>query len=158
MIAILFWFHEMGIAVWVGGSFLIPLVLLPSVQSAIDPSARLKFLLDLSGRLARWVILSIVVVVITGILQTDRIYGLTYLFGVNVLALKVIVAILMIANGLFIGLVLPRRMAALAPAPGTPPSPEFVKTQRTQVRHGWIQAGLGVIVLLLVGILTAHGR
>jgi len=158
MVAVLFWFHLMGIAIWVGASFLMPLVILPSVQAGIDPPARLKFVLALANRLLRWITLAIVVVVITGILQTNQLYGLAYLFGLNVLAIKVIVAILMIANGLFIGLVLPRRMAALAPAPGTPPSPEFMKTQRTQVRHGWIQAGLGVIVLLLVGILTAHGR
>ena len=61
----------------------------------------------------------------------------------------------MIANGLYLGNVLPRRAAALAPAPGTPPSPEFLKVMRLQVMHGWIQAGLSVIILLLVGILTA---
>jgi len=158
MLAILFWLHLMGISIWVGASFLIPLVIAPSVQAGIDPPARLKFTLVLADRLLRWILLAIAVVVITGILQTNQIYGLAYLFGVNVLAIKVVVALLMIANGFFLGRVLPRRLAARAPAPGSPPSPEFLRAQRTQIRHGWIQAGLGVVVLLLVGILTAHGR
>ena len=157
-ISILFWLHLMGISIWVGASFLLPLVIAPAVQAAIDPPARMKFMLALSDRLLRWILLSIAVVVITGILQTNQIYGLSYLFGVNVLAIKVVVALLMIANGSFLGYVLPRRLAARAPAPGSPPSPEFLRVQRTQIRHGWIQAGLGVVVLFLVGILTAHGR
>ena len=158
MLAILFWLHLMGMSMWVGASFLMPLVIVPSVQAGIDPPARLKFMLALADRLLRWILLSIAVVVITGILQTNQIYGLTYLLGVNVLAIKVVVAVLMILNGLFLGRVLPRRLVKLAPAPGAPPSPEFLRVQRTQIRHAWIQAGLGVIVLFLVGILTAHGR
>ncbi len=158
MLAILFWLHLMGISIWVGASFLMPLVIIPSVQAGIDPPARLKFMLALADRLLRWILLSIAVVVITGILQTDRVYGLAYLLGVNVLAIKVVVAVLMILNGVYLGRVLPRRLAKLAPAPGAPPSPEFVRVQRLQVMHAWIQAGLGVVVLLLVGILTAHGR
>jgi hypothetical protein len=46
-------------------------------------------------------------------------------------------------------------VGTLAPAPGAPPSPEFLKAQRLLGMHGWIQAGMAVIVLLLVGILTS---
>src|SRR3990172_6819659 len=153
MLAILFWFHLIGISMWVGASFLMPLVIVPSVHAAIDPPGGLKFMLALADRLLRWILLSIAVVVITVILQTDRVYGLAYLLGVNVLAIKVVVAVLMILNGFFLGYVLPRRLAARAPAPGSPPSPGLLRVQRTQIRHAWIQAGLGVVVLLLVGIL-----
>jgi len=151
MIAILFWFHLIGIAIWVGASLLMPLAILPSVQ-ALEPPARMKFMGALSGRLLQLVVVSILVVVITGALQA---YGLKYVLGVNVLTIKIVVAVLMIANGLYLGYVLPRRAAALAPAPGTPPSPELLRVVRLQVMHAWIQAGLSVIVLLLVGILTA---
>lgn len=157
MLAIFFWFHVMGIAVWVGGSFLMPLVIAPSAL-VLDPPARMQFMGALAGRLSRWIFLAIGVVIVTGILQTNQIYGLAYLFGFNVLAIKVVVAILMIANGYYLGVILPRRMMALAPAPGAPPSPEFLKVTRMQAMHGWVQAGLGVVVLLLVGVLTAHGR
>ena len=151
MIAILFWFHLMGIAIWVGASLLLPLAILPSAQ-ALEPPARMKFMGALSGRLLRLVVLSILVVVITGALQA---YGLKYVLGVNVITIKIVVAVLMIANGLYLGYALPRRAAALAPAPGTPPSPELQRVVRLQVMHAWIQAGLSVIILLLVGILTA---
>lgn len=157
MLAILFWFHLIGISIWVGASLLMPLAILPAALT-LEPPARMKFIGALSQRLTRLIALAIVVVVITGILQTDRTYGLAYLLGINVLAIKVVVAVLMIANGFYLGTALPRRAAALAPAPGTPPSPEFLKVVRLQGMHGWIQAGMSVIILLLVGVLTAHGR
>ncbi|HEY4691374.1 MAG TPA: hypothetical protein VIK33_18850 [Anaerolineae bacterium] len=155
MLAILFWFHLMGIAIWVGGSFLMPLIIVPTAQSALEPLARMKFMTALSQRLTSWMLVAILVVVVTGILQTNQIFGLAYLLGVNVLSVKIVVAVVMIANGFYLGNILPKRAAALAPAPGAPPSPQFLRAIRLQAMHGWIQAGLGVVVLLLVGILTA---
>ncbi|MBI3761995.1 MAG: hypothetical protein HY260_09070 [Chloroflexi bacterium] len=153
-IAILFWLHELGISIWVGSSLLMPLLILPTLP-AIDPAGRPKFMEALSKRLAALNMIAIAVVVLTGILQTRAIFGLQYLLGINLLVIKIIVAVLMIANGVYVGLVLARKSVALAPTPGQPPSAEFLKTQRLLVTHSWIQAGLSVIVLFLVGLLTA---
>lgn len=153
-IAILFWFHLMGIVLWVGGSLLMPLAILPSVQ-ALEPAARPKFLAAFGKRFGQISGIAVPVVIVTGILQTGQIYGFAYLNGINVLVIKIIVAVLMIANGIYLGVVLAQRAVALAPAPGTPPSPEFLKTQRLLGMHAWVQAGLSVLVLLLVGLLTA---
>ncbi len=154
-LAILFWLHLIGISIWMGASFLLPLVIMPAAQG-LDPAARLQFAGALSRRLAPWVMGSILVVVLTGILQTGAVFKtFTIFLGINILTIKVLVAILMIANGTYIGMILPRRVQALAPKPGAPPSPEFLRTLQQQVRHGWIQAGMGVVVLLLVGLLTA---
>ncbi|MBI4771235.1 MAG: hypothetical protein HY784_12710 [Chloroflexi bacterium] len=153
-LAVLFWFHLLGIAIWVGASLLVPLVVLPTVQG-LDPPVRPKFMEAFSRRSLPWISASIVVVVVTGILQTGRIFGFAYLLGINVLVIKIVVAALMIANGVYLGFGLSPKAAALTPAPGAPPSPEFLKTMRRLGMHSWIQAGMGVIVLLLVGLLTA---
>jgi uncharacterized membrane protein len=153
-LAIYFWIHLLGVAIWVGGALLMPLVILPAVQ-ALEPPARPQFMAAFSQRFTPWVFASIAAVVVTGILQTGRMYGFAYLLGVNVLVIKIIVAVLMIANGFYVGVILARKAVALAPAPGSAPTPEFLKTQRSLGRHAWVQAGLGVIVLFLVGLLTA---
>ena len=157
-LAVLFWFHLMGISIWVGASFLMPLLIMPTVQT-LEPSARLPFVGALSKRMGPMVMGAIIVVVLTGILQAGTIFKtFTIFLGLNVLTVKVFVAILMMANGTYMGMVLPRRAQALAPQPGAPPSPEFLKTLRQLGMHSWVQAGLGVVVLLLVGLLTSGGK
>jgi uncharacterized membrane protein len=154
-LAILFWFHLLGVTIWVGGSLLMPLAIVPSLQ-AIDPPARGKFMAAFSQRFALLAVISVVIVVLTGILQTgERFGGFGILTGINVLTIKVIVAVLMIANGAYVGFVLSRQSIALAPGPGQPPSPAFLKNQRLLGMHSIVQAVLSVIVLLLVGFLTA---
>ena len=59
----------------------------------------------------------------------------------------------MAANAFYVGS-LTRKVASLSPQ-SAPPSPEFLKAQRSLMRHSWIQAGMSVIMLLIVGILTA---
>lgn len=153
-LAVLFWFHLIGITLWVGVSFLMPLWIMPTVQT-LEPPARLPFIGALFKRLGPILMAAIAVVVVTGILQTGTRFGFAYLLGLNVLVIKIVVAILMIANGAYVGMVLPRRAQALAPKSGTPPSPDFLKAMQQLGLHSWVQAALGVVVLLLVGLLTA---
>ena len=154
-LAILFWLHLIGISIWVGASFLMPLLIMPTVQT-LEPPARLPFVGALSKRMGPLVMASIVVVVVTGLLQTDAVFKtFTIFLGINILSVKVFVAILMMANGTYLAMVLPRRAQALAPKPGTPPSPEFLKTMQQFGLHSWVQAALGAVVLLLVGLLTS---
>ena len=154
LLPILFWIHLVGVSIWVGASLLMPLVIVPAMQ-AVDAPARAKAMGAIAAKLNPYMLGSIVLVFLTGIEQTRRIYGFGYLLGVNALTIKILVALLMLANGAYLGNVLTRKVAELAPAPGTPPSPEFLRKQRSLVRHSWIQAAMGVIVLLLVGFLTA---
>ncbi len=155
LLAILFWFHLIGISIWVGASLLMPLVISPAIMS-VDAPARMKAIAAISQRLAPIVLVSIVAVFASGLWQTAIRYGGFRVFmSVNALSVKVFVAVLMMANGVYLGIVLPRKAGALAPAPGAPPSPQFLKAQRMLGMHAWIQAGMAVIVLLLVGILTS---
>jgi uncharacterized membrane protein len=152
MLAFWFWLHLIGVTLWVGASMLLPLVIMPAVQ-LLEPAARSVFTENMGKRMLPIVSVSILVVLISGIEQTRIVYGFQYLLSINTLTIKIFVFLLMAANGFYLGM-LTRRIPALAPK-GAPPSPEFLKAQRSLIRHSWIQAGMSVIMLLIVGILTA---
>ncbi len=155
LLAISSWVHLIGISIWVGASLLLPLVIQPAIMS-LEPPSRMKPLAAISQRLTPLVTLAIVLTFLSGLVQTWLRYGGFGVFmSVNILSIKVFVAVLMMANGFYLALVLSRRVGTLAPAPGAPPSPEFLKAQRLLGMHSWIQAAMAVIVLLLVGILTS---
>ena len=154
MLPYLFWFHLIGVILWVGASMLMPLVYSPAIL-AIDPASRAKFMEAVSKRLSPVLFVSIIIVLLTGVEQTRRIYGFAYLLGLNTLTIKIFIFILMWANGIYLGTVLTKKVVELAPAPGQPPSEQFLRKQRSLAMHSWIQFGLSIVVLLLVGFLTA---
>ena len=147
VVAISFWIHFLGVVLWVGASLLLPLVIMPAINS-LEPAARLKPMAAIGQKLGPWFGLSIVLVFLSGILQAIHYNE----FSSRILQIKIIVAILMVANGVYVGM-LTRKVASLAPAPGTPPPAPFLKAQRMLVMHGWVQAGLAMIILLIVGLL-----
>jgi uncharacterized membrane protein len=154
LLPILFWIHLLGVTIWVGASFLMPLVIIPAMQ-AVDGPQRAKAIGAIAQKLSPYLFGSIVLVFLTGIEQTRRVYGFQHLMSVNALTIKIFIAILMVANGVYLGTVLTKKVAELAPAAGATPSPEFLRKQRSLVRHSWIQAVMGVLVMLAVGFLTA---
>lgn len=153
-LAISYWIHLLGIVIWVGVSLLMPLVINPVLQ-ALEPPARAKFMATWSPKAAPIINISILLVIASGIAQIPLKFGTWNVFGLNIFTIKLFVAALMMANGVYLGVVLAGKLAKLAPTPGTPPSPEFLKTQRMLEMHSKIQAGLAVLVLLTVGLLTA---
>jgi uncharacterized membrane protein len=151
VLAISFWVHFIAAVVWVGGSLITPLIISP-VLGTLDPPARLKAMGAFSAKMMPLYTASIIAIILSGAIQIGA-YGYYDSRSSTVLTIKLIVVLLMVANGLYIGLGLSKRIVATAPAPGTPPSPEFLKVQRSLVRHGWIQASMGIIVLLVTGFL-----
>jgi uncharacterized membrane protein len=67
-------FHSLGLVLWTGMAFLLPLVLLPHIRSLEEP-ARTKALADISRRYLPWFIGGGLVVGLTGWLQTFAVYG-----------------------------------------------------------------------------------
>lgn len=154
LLAILFWVHLLGMSVWVGASLLMPLAIGPALQG-VDAPTRMKAMAAISQRLTPLVFVSIFLVFASGLWQTVIRYGGFGIYmSVNPLTIKVWVAVLMFANGTYLGIFLPRRIAAAAPPPGAPPSPQFLRLQRSLAGHSWAQFAMAVIVLLLVGMLT----
>lgn len=154
LLALSFWIHLIGVAIWVGVSILMPVLIMPILQM-LEPPARMKFMSAWTPKAAPIINVAIVLVVLSGIALIGLKYGTYNVFGLNVLTAKLFVTFLMMANGIYVGVVLAKRIGTLAPAPGTPPSPQFLKTQRMLNMHSWVQFGLAILVLLLVGFLTA---
>lgn len=151
VLAISFWVHFISAVLWVGGSLITPLAISPALGS-LEPPARLKAMATFSAKMMPLYIASMVLILLSGGIQIGA-YGYYSSRSATVLTIKLIVVLLMIANGIYLGAGLSRRVVATAPAPGTPPSPEFLKVQKSLVRHGWIQAAMGIIVLLVTGLL-----
>ena len=154
LLALSFWIHLIGVAIWVGVSILMPVLIMPILQT-LEPAARMKFMSAWTPKAAPIINVAIVLVVLSGIALIGLKYGTYNVLGLNVLTAKLFVTILMMANGIYVGVVLAKRIGTLAPAPGTPPSPQFLKTQKMLNMHSWVQFGLAILALLLVGFLTA---
>ena len=144
--------HLLATVVWIGGLIYINLVLMPSL-TAIDPPQRGK----LSGAVAkRFTILAwcaVIILLITGYLKTPS--GM--LFNISntsavALTIKHILVLVMIAIGLLVTFVTAPKMKSLAPEPGEPPPPEFLKAQKQLSTLALTNMILGILVLLSVAI------
>jgi uncharacterized membrane protein len=154
LLALSSWVHLIGVTIWVGASLLLPTLIMPALGT-LEPPARSKFMAAWSSRATPVINIAIVLVVLSGLAQIWLRYGTWNVLGFNVLTAKLFMVVLMMANGIYLGVILSKKISQLAPAPATPPSPEFLKAQKSMDRHAWIQAGMAVITLLLVGFLTA---
>jgi len=149
ILALSFWLHFLGAVIWMGGSLIMPLAFSPAMAT-LEPPTRLKASLAFSAKMVPLYIGSIVLVFVSGVYQMVVIFG-----GKpnTTLSIKIVIAVLMLANGIYLA-ILGRKMGSLVPA-GGPPSPEFLKTVGSLTRHGWIQFGMAIIILLVVGFLRA---
>ncbi len=162
--------HLIGITFWVGGLFVNTLVLMPSLR-VISPAERGKLL---RVYLQRFAILNwgaVVLVGVTGLLATNRTIGFTALFSFdssygNILLAKILIVILMILNGVYLGAILGPRMTSLSASPTPPiqagpsderqptgPPPELLKLQRRMTLLSWVQVLFSLAVLLLAALL-----
>jgi uncharacterized membrane protein len=162
--------HLLGITFWVGGVFVNSLVLMPSL-GVINPAERGKLL---GAYLKRFVILTwgaVAIASVTGLLSTNSRIGFSALFSFetrygNILLAKIVVTLLMILNGAYLGGVLGPRISSFGPPPTpsaqAPPSnadrppgppPELIKLQSRMNLLSLAQAVLAVGVLLLVAML-----
>lgn len=170
MHAILVFLHVMGVTFWVGGIFVYALALMPSLK-AIAPAERGKLMNAYIKRFAILTWVAIAFVVITGIILIGGSIGFSALFSfsnryANVLLAKIILALLLLINGVYIGMVLGPKIASFAPPPGAPgpagpdaggpphgPPPALLKLQKRMNAQLWASVGLAVATLLANGLL-----
>jgi uncharacterized membrane protein len=65
--AVLLFLHVLGVVVWVGGMFLMHFAVRPVAVAQLAPPQRLPLLAGVLGRFFGWVILSVLVVLATGV-------------------------------------------------------------------------------------------
>ncbi len=162
--------HLIGITFWVGGVFVNTLVLMPSL-SVISPGERGKLLGVYLKRFGLLTWGAIALVGVTGLLSTNNNIGFSALFSFdsrygNILLAKILITVLMIANGAYIGAVLGPKMSSFGPPPASSiqpaggdadrppgPPPELLALQRRMTLLSWVQVIFSIGVLLLVALL-----
>ncbi|MHA2427346.1 MAG: hypothetical protein ACXADB_04910 [Candidatus Hermodarchaeia archaeon] len=162
-------FHLFGITFWVGGLFVNTLVLMPSL-GVLNPAERGKLLGVYLKRFALLTWGAVALAGVTGLLATNSTIGFSGLFSLdtrfgNVLLAKIVVTLLMILNGIYLGFVLGPKMSSFGPPSAPPtqapsgdterppgPPPELLKLQSRMTLMSWIQVVLAAGVLLLVAM------
>ncbi|MFQ6032599.1 MAG: CopD family protein [Candidatus Zixiibacteriota bacterium] len=170
MRAVVVWLHLVGMTLWLGGIFVNTLALEPSLK-AISPAERGKLMGAFIKRFVPLAWGAIALVVVTGFVLTNGISGFSALVGSrtrygNILLVKHILIAVMILNGAYLGLVLGRRIASFAPPPGASeptssgkedrppgPPPQLLRLQKRMTTLSWVEVGLALAVLFLMGLL-----
>jgi uncharacterized membrane protein len=147
--------HIVATVAWIGGMFFMKAVLMPA-QEAIDPPQRGRLMGAVAPRFTAVAWTSVVVLIITGLLKTPE--GWFMNFGTiasTTLAVKHLLFLGMIVIGLVITFRYVPKMKSLAPAPGDPPSKEFVTAQSRIEALSAINGTLGLLVLLAVALMNS---
>lgn len=145
--------HLLATVTWIGGMIYINLALMPAM-TAIDPPQRGKLMGAAGKRFAILAWSSVFVLLITGymktpdgmLFETSTAYGLT-------LTVKHFAILVMMIVGIYISMVIVPQMGKLAPKPNAPPSPDFIKAQKSLPVLSIANMVLGIVVLFCVALL-----
>jgi uncharacterized membrane protein len=145
--AIVTFLHDLFTVVWVGGLITLGLVVLPSVRQVLGIGSETKRLMDtIQRRLSAFVYVSIVGLLVTGVLLSNRAPAFQGLFRFGnsyaaVLAFKHLLVLLMVAVALLRSLAFRRTSG---------PAQERLKAGLL-----FLNIALGILVLLLSGFTAA---
>jgi len=148
--ALVTFLHDLFTAVWVGGLITSGITVLPSARKVLGAGPQTKKLMDtIQKRLSVLVYVSIVVLVVTGMLQANRNPAFQGLFRFGnpystVLTLKHILVLAMVAIALYRSLALGRRSG-----PSTP------SQEKLSAGLLFLNIALSIVVLLLTGFAVA---
>ena len=140
-IGMLFALHNIGIIIWVGAAVLTPLGIIPAM-AALDVPSQQKFFRRLATWWAPLLVASAILVGLTGWAQTTMIDDV----NIPVLIVKHVLVLLLVVAGLFIAVWPGRKLMTMAE-----PTPERQKLWMVFQCACWIQAVIGVAVLVVVG-------
>jgi uncharacterized membrane protein len=136
-------FHTVGLTIWIGAAFLLPIAILPAIRS-LEAAQQIKFMDVFSRYFIPWFIVGGVAVGITGWVQT---FQLLDVLKFNVILTKHYVILPLIAISGYIWFFLARKMSK--------PGADNSKWWRQLIVLAWAQAILGVVVLVLAAILVS---
>jgi putative copper export protein len=149
--ALVSFFHDLFTAIWMGGLLVTVLAYLPAVKNALGAGPQVKkVMMEFQKRQSVWVYVSMVGLILTGLLMTNRSPQFESLFGFGnpysvALSIKHILVIAMIGVSLYRVLVLGR--SAMTP-----------EKERLNMKLLFINAALAVLVLLTSGFAAALAR
>ena len=145
--ALVTFLHDLFTAVWIGSLITLGLIVMPATKKILGKGPQTKKLMDtIQKRNSKWIYVSLVGLVVTGMLQANRSPAFQGLFNFSnaysaTLAIKHILVLAMIAIALY---------RSLALAHVSTPSQEKLKASLLV-----LNIILGVAILLLSGFATA---
>jgi len=148
--AIVTFLHDLFTAIWIGGLITLGLTVLPAAKDVLGKGPDMKKLMDtIQKRLSTLVYVSIVGLILTGVLLSNRTPAFNGLFRFGnpystVLAIKHLAVLAMITVTLVRSLVLGRQREPSTPA-----------REKLSVGLMFLNLALGILVLLLSGFSAA---
>jgi hypothetical protein len=130
-----------GLVLWLGAAFLLPIAVLPAARSLPAPQQN-AFMEKLTRLYVPWFVLGGIAVGLSGWIQTEMMLDE---LNIPVMVAKHLVILPLIAVSAYIWFYLARNLSKPAAEP---------RLWNQLMIWGWIQAALGVIVLILTGWLT----
>jgi uncharacterized membrane protein len=145
VLQIYFSFHMIGLVIWLGAAMVLPIALIPALDSLNDTEQG-KFLEIFTKRYIPWLIIAFIVVFITGVLQLVHPDLVEEMTGNSTLILKHIVILPLIATSLYVWFILARKLGK--------PNKDRSRLMKQFVFFSWMQVILSVAVLIITGVLT----
>jgi uncharacterized membrane protein len=145
VLQIYFSFHMIGLVIWLGAAMVLPIALIPALDSLNDTEQG-KFLEIFTKRYIPWLIIAFIVVFITGVLQLVHPDLVEEMTGNSTLILKHIVILPLVATSLYVWFILARKLGK--------PNKDRSRLMKQFVFFSWMQVILSVAVLIITGVLT----
>jgi uncharacterized membrane protein len=145
LLPIYFSFHMIGLVIWLGAAFILPIALIPALKS-LESTAQAKFMEVFAKRFIPWFIGGGIVVGITGYLQTVAPDLAEEMKDNSILILKHVVILPLIAVSAYLWFSLAQKLGKT--------EGDRARLMKQFVVLSWVQALLGVAVLVITGLLT----
>jgi uncharacterized membrane protein len=144
--------HLLATAAWIGGMIFMKAILVPSL-AALEPPQRGRLMGSVAKRFTALAWTSTLLLAVTGLLKTpEGLLGDTTTDVGLLLTVKVALFGVMVVVGMVITFAVAPKLVAFAPAPGSAPSPGFVRAQKALDALSGVNALLGLVI---VGIVSA---
>lgn len=131
-------FHTIGLVLWTGMALLLPLVILPAVQT-MEGSEQTKIMANITRLYLPWFIIAGVTVGLTGLAQTIWLFNL---FGGHpIIYIKHVTVLILIAVSAYIWFYLARKLSK--------PQTDALGLWKQMQIFSWLQLAASVAVLFL---------
>jgi uncharacterized membrane protein len=145
VLQIYFSFHMIGLVIWLGAAMVLPIALIPALESLNDTEQG-KFLEIFTKRYIPWLIIAFIVVFITGVLQLVHPDLVEEMTGNSTLILKHAIILPLIVSSIYVWFILARKLGK--------PNKDRSRLMKQFVFFSWMQVILSVAVLIITGVLT----
>lgn len=160
VLSLAYWLHMLATVIWIGGMFVLSVLIMPYVKKNLNPALRLVFLTEVQHKFQPVGWLSLVILVATGMFQMSEhplyegflsIHN-TWAAALFVKHILVIVLVVFMAVMTWVTLPALKRLVMAQNMGKTIDASERIKLERTETRINRINIVLSVLVLLFTAL------